>query len=144
MPQETNRDRLIPMNDTNQKKEWAEEFSRSFSSKHGRNHHALAGDGKKSSNCEVCIEDKRLNPKGYYKTFLTEQMCYWNSAMEEDVIAYIQKLIHSRNESILDSLEKNKLVTVESTGSRYDSQLFLDAFNEGIDQAQEIIRNSEI
>ena len=79
-----------------------EEFERSFNSKHGSNHHAFANDGKRPSNCDVCIEDKKYNPKGYYLTFLSERNCYWTRSMMDDVLSFIDTLIGKREQDLLE------------------------------------------
>lgn len=68
--------------------DWREEFERAFNQKHGGSHHALAGDKVRSRDCPTCQEDKKFNPKGYYRTYLSEQKCYWNNEMMEDVATF--------------------------------------------------------
>lgn len=82
-----------------------EEFERSFSSKHGRNHHALANDGKRSRDCDVCAEDNRLNPKGYYLTFLNENRCYWNRDMMNDVADWWLSKLLQREKEVVEEIK---------------------------------------
>ncbi len=78
-----------------QDKTLRELFERSFNSKHGSGFHALAGDGKKSHNCEICAEDRQLNPKGYYLTFLSKNKCYWTEEMMNDIADFYEDKIKS-------------------------------------------------
>lgn len=56
----------------------------------------------KRSECEVCQKQKVTNPKGYYKTFLHEQKCYWNDDMYQDVLSFIRQ----REEQLLKEVEE--------------------------------------
>jgi len=75
-------------------KTWEERFELSFDKKHPRMTH-IGKDSIRSDKCEVCIENRKFNPNGYYKTFLSEQKCYWNNRMFNDVKAFIQSELTS-------------------------------------------------
>jgi len=67
-----------------------ERFRKSFDTAHGQMHHIGTGSVRRAD-CEVCKQSKIDNPKGYYKTFLSEQKCYWNEEMFKDVEAFLEK-----------------------------------------------------
>ncbi len=67
---------------------WEERFENSFDTKHSQMTH-IGKSSIRRADCEVCQKQKVDNPKGYYKTFLSEQKCYWNDEMFKDVKAFI-------------------------------------------------------
>lgn len=93
-------------------------FERGFNPQHGNNFHSLVNDGKRSATCDVCAEDKKLNPKGYYLTFLREQKYYWNREMLEDVKSHIhtsqKRLLKQFVEGEIERLSVEK-ITKESS-----------------------------
>ena len=83
-----------------------EEFERAFSQKHGSNHHTFANDGKRSKDCEVCQDDRKYNPKGYYLTFLSEKQCYWTREMMNDVKAFILSAIQAKELAMVEKFKE--------------------------------------
>lgn len=77
-----------------------EEFEKRFNTIHGNGFHVLSNDGKKSRNCDICLKQKEVNPKGYYRTYLHEQKCYWNNEMFNDVLAFILETLRKQREDI--------------------------------------------
>ncbi len=91
-------------------------FEKSFNRQHGQFTHL--GEKREKTECLVCKEDRELNPKGYYKTFLTEKECYWNDEMYKDVESFLTAS-HTRVLTALlgeiEPLEKTKSMTHEET-----------------------------
>lgn len=82
-----------------EEEDWEDRFERSFSNRHSAVNH-LSNDQPKKRDCQICREDRETNPKGYYKTFLHEQKCYWNDEMFQDVKAFIRSLLSNQKEKI--------------------------------------------
>lgn len=84
---------------TNFERERLEEFEKRFNRRHSQMTHI--GSKVKAKDCPVCVEDRAKNPKGYYRTFLTEQRHYWTREMFDDVSAFISETIRLTREATL-------------------------------------------
>lgn len=76
-----------------------ERFEAAFNIAHSQMVHIGNGSVKRRD-CEVCKQSRIDNPKGYYKTFLNEQKCYWNNDMFEDVLSFIESECQRREEEV--------------------------------------------
>jgi hypothetical protein len=81
---------------------WKEELKDRFTMQHSQMTHLNKREDKK--NCDICKTQKLKNPKGYYLTFLSEQKCYWNREMYDDMIAFIESLLATREREIAEGL----------------------------------------
>ena len=82
-------------------------FAKSFDTEHSAMTH-IGNKSTRRSECEVCQAQKTTNPKGYYKTFLTEQKCYWNDEMFKDVIAFNRETARQLIEGVREIVEEKK------------------------------------
>lgn len=87
-----------------------EETKKMFDEKFDRKHSSITHLGDKKRDCEVCKIQRQTNPKGYYKTFLKEQKCYWNDEMFQDVESFITSRELALIEKIEEWVEGNRKV----------------------------------
>lgn len=122
---------------------WREEFDMKFDKPHNQFTHL--DKRKEKKDCQICGVSLKKNPKGYYKTFLTEQKCYWNSEMFEDVKSFIESLLSSKAEEIE---EKMSYLTHYSRSkfsrdcSRNETEEEKSTEMIVVSECQEIIKNS--
>ena len=94
---------------------WEERFELHFDKPHSQMYH-LRDKGK---DCEICEESSKLNPHGYYKTYLTEQEFYWNDQMFQDVKQFIKseisQAVKAERERVLKDM-KQKMFHWHGTG----------------------------
>ncbi len=79
-------------------------FDEKFDKVHNQFTHLNDREGKLS--CETCKRQRELNPKGYYKTFLTENKCYWNDEMFNDVKSFLTQSLQTARDRALEEVER--------------------------------------
>lgn len=117
---------------------WEEEFEMQFNQPHPSNWHALANDGKRSSDCETCKKQGR-----YSLTFLTEGS-YWNREIFEDVKSFIRSLLSQQRADFRKMVEGKKEERVKITNKcECGRPMHLpDRYSDGYNQALADLLNS--
>ena len=118
---------------TENQPEWAKEFEKRFNRRHSQMTHI--GDRGEKKACVICAEDREKNPKGYFRTYLNEQKCYWNKELYEDVESFIHSLLLTLLDEI--SSERKAVSELDIPDSISAGGLaFQVAFKEGYNQAK--------
>lgn len=109
--------------------DWEKEFDLRFDKKHTAMHH-LSKDDIRRKDCEVCKSQKLNNPKGYVKTFLTENTFYWNDSLYKDVKAFIQQVYDSAYKQGKQDAFRNGYEVGKTVGEMYTVSE-LEAYKQG-------------
>mgnify|MGYP001560087512 CR=1 FL=1 len=99
-------------------------LEKSFIRSHSQMAH-IGKDSEKRSDCETCKEDKVKNPKGYYLTFLTEQRCYWNRELFNDIQSFLESSLTRIAHETLRAVEAIRLKPYEDGEFKQKSDNFL-------------------
>ena len=93
--------------------EWEEKFEMAFNTAHSDMVH-IGNNSIRRRECVVCQQNKKTNPKGYYKTYLSEQKCYWNDELYQDVKAFIRKLLTEKDTEWHNKWDKHNTERLEA------------------------------
>lgn len=109
-----------------------------FATRFNKPHSSMAHIGnKKSEKCEECESNRKTNPKGYYKTFLSEQKCYWNDELYQDVLSFLHS-VHDRayEEGLMEGIKLGESTSFPAAEDK--------AYQTGVRETMEKIRDLEL